>query len=77
MNTGYAGKGSGMIKVTRLNGKELYINASLVLMIEATPNTVITFTNDVKLVVKEAPDMIIVRVAEFQARVIRLSTEQG
>ena len=77
MNKGYAGKGSRMIKVTRLNGKELYINASLVLMIEATPNTVITFTNDVKLVVKETPKMIIERVAEFQARVIRLSTEQG
>jgi len=65
-----------MIKVTRLRGSELIINPDLILMIEATPNTVITFKNDVKLVVEESPDVIIQRVAEFHAKVNILSSEK-
>lgn len=58
-----------MVPVTRLNGKELYINPELIQTMEVTPNTVITFTNDEKLVVEETPETIIDRIMAFQARV--------
>ena len=47
-----------MITVTRLNGKELMINSNLIEFVEDTPDTVITFTNGVKIVVKENPEQI-------------------
>ncbi len=34
-----------MIKVTRLNGKQLYINAELIRTLEGTPDTVISLTD--------------------------------
>ena len=61
-----------MIKVTRLKGNELFINTDLILMIEVTPNTVITFTNGIKIVVEEHPSLIIERIAEYQAMVGKL-----
>ncbi len=58
-----------MIPVTRLNGSELFINPDLILTIEVTPNTVITFTSDEKIIVQESPDVIVNKIVEFQARV--------
>lgn len=58
-----------MIPVTRLNGKEFFINPDLIQTIEATPNTVITFTNDQKIVVEESPQIIVDRIVAFQSRV--------
>ena len=43
-----------MIEITRLNGKELILNAELIEMVEETPDTVITLTNGKKLIVKES-----------------------
>lgn len=58
-----------MIPVTRLNGKEYYINPDLIQTMEATPNTVITFTNDQIIVVKEPPQVIVDRIIVFRSRV--------
>lgn len=58
-----------MIPVTRLNGSELFINPDLILTIEVTPNTVITFTSDEKIIVQESPEVIVNNIVEFQARV--------
>ncbi len=58
-----------MIPVTRLNGKEFYINPDLIQTMEATPNTVITFTNDQIIVVKESPQVIVDRIIVFRSRV--------
>lgn len=59
-----------MIKVTRLNGKEFVINSDLIEFVEETPDTVITLTNGVKVVVKESIDEIIDKVEIFKARAI-------
>ena len=59
-----------MIKVQRLNGKEFVINSDLVLFVEATPDTVITFSNGQKVVVKETIDEIIDKVVDFKAKSI-------
>ncbi len=47
-----------MIDVTRLNGKELTINADLIEIVEETPDTVITLTTGKKIIVKESRQMI-------------------
>lgn len=58
-----------MIKVTRLNGEEFYINPDLIQYIEKTPDTVVTLTNDRKVVVKEEIEEIIERIIAFKQRI--------
>jgi flagellar protein FlbD len=67
--TGNRKRRENMIPVTRLNGSELFINPDLILTIEVTPNTVITFTSDEKIIVQESPEVIVNNIVEFQARV--------
>ena len=64
-----------MIRVTRLNGKDLIVNADLILSVEETPDTVVTFTNRDKIVVKEKPDEVVRRVIEYQRSVRGLGRE--
>ena len=64
-----------MIRVTRLNGKDLIVNADLILSVEETPDTVMTFTNRDKIVVKEKPDEVVRRVIEYQRSVRGLGRE--
>lgn len=47
-----------MIKLTRIDGSELTINANLIEVIEATPDTVITLITNKKYLVKESPEQI-------------------
>ena len=42
-----------MIKVTRLNNIEMVVNAEKIQSVQATPDTLITFTNRDRLMVKE------------------------
>lgn len=58
-----------MIRVTRLDGKETVINSEQVLMVEETPDTVLTFMNGVRIVVKEPVDEIIDRAVQFRRRI--------
>lgn len=58
-----------MIKVTRLNGSELVLNADLIETVEATPDTVISLTTDHKWVVRESVDEVVARVVEFKRRI--------
>ena len=55
-----------MIKVTRLNGASLVISADLIEFVEAIPETIICLTTGKKIMVKEAIDDIINRVAKFK-----------
>ena len=43
-----------MIEVTKLNGKKLIVNAEMIETIEETPDTVISFKNGKKIIVKES-----------------------
>jgi flagellar protein FlbD len=58
-----------MISVTRFNGSKLYINAELVQTVEGTPDTVITLTNKVVIIVKEKPEEVVERMIEYQREV--------
>jgi flagellar protein FlbD len=55
-----------MIQLTRFNGTRLYLNAELIQSVEDTPDTVITLTNTVKIVVKESSHAVIEKIIQYQ-----------
>lgn len=61
-----------MIKVTRLDNRELVVNADLVEFVEATPETIISTTTGKKVVVRESVDEIIKRALEYRRRALPL-----
>jgi len=59
-----------MILVTRLNGDQIHVNPDLIERLEATPDTVLTFVDDKKIVVSEGPELVIDRIVAFRARIL-------
>jgi flagellar protein FlbD len=55
-----------MIEVSKLNGAPLLVNPDLILYIEATPDTVLTFTDGEKLMVREQPREIVEKIVDFR-----------
>jgi len=47
-----------MIEVTRLDNSTMVVNVEKIQSLQATPDTVITFTNNMKMVVREPVDEI-------------------
>jgi len=68
-----------MIKVTRFNGKPLYINAELIQYVEGTPDTVITLVNETRMLVSESPEMVIDQIISYRRKVLKgiTSSESG
>ena len=58
-----------MIKLTKLNGSEIFINPDLINNIEATPNTLLLMTTGEKLIVKELPDDIVKQIIEYKRKI--------
>lgn len=58
-----------MIKLTRLNGTEYYVNPDLIEIMEKTPDTVLSLVNDKKLIVREDPSEIISRIIEYNRKI--------
>lgn len=55
-----------MIRVTRLNGQPLVLNAELIETVEATPDTVISLTTGRKVLVRESPEEVASRVMRYR-----------
>lgn len=55
-----------MIKVLRLNGKEVAVNADMIKFIEATPDTLLTLSTGDKLMVQEPVDEVIEKLIQFK-----------
>ena len=55
-----------MIALTRLNGNRFVLNAELIRVVEANPDTVITLINGDHLVVKEPMDEVIRRSVQYR-----------
>ena len=55
-----------MIVLTKINKAPIAVNADLIQYIEETPDTVITMTNDDKVVVQEAMEEIIHKVVHYR-----------
>ena len=58
--------GVKMIKVTRLNDSVLMVNVDRIQSLQAIPETVITFTNNDKIMVKEPLEEVSQRIVEYQ-----------
>lgn len=61
-----------VIKVTRLDNREVVVNADLVEFVEATPETIISTTTGKKLVIRESVDEVIRRALEYRRRALPL-----
>ena len=62
-----------MISLTRLNHTPLVINPDLIVLMEETPDTIITLSNGEKVAVQEKINEIIRRVIEFRRRIFNPS----
>jgi flagellar protein FlbD len=58
-----------MIPLTRLNKSALVVNCDLIKFIENTPDTVLTLISGEKVVVLEAPEVVIDKIVEYRRRV--------
>ncbi|MCP4572093.1 MAG: flagellar FlbD family protein [bacterium] len=65
-----------MIKVTKLNGREIVVNADLIEFIESTPDTLISLTTGRKIMVLEDLDDVIQRSVGYrmQSRIYPVPT---
>jgi flagellar protein FlbD len=60
-----------MVKLTKINGQEFYINSDLMEYIESTPDTIITLTTGKKIIVIETAEEIIEKVIEYKSKALR------
>jgi len=58
-----------MVKLTKQNGEEFYLNIDLIEVIKEVPHTVIITTNEDKYLVKESAEEIIKRIIEFRRKI--------
>ncbi|EGL14655.1 flagellar FlbD family protein [Paenibacillus chitinolyticus] len=58
-----------MVRLTRMNGKPLVINALMIEMMEETPDTVITLINGKKIMVLEQEAVVTEMVEQFLKRI--------
>ena len=63
-----------MIQVTRLNNSVLLINAENIQSVEANPDTVITFINRDRLLVKEPVEEVSHRIVQYR-RVLQAAAQ--
>ena len=59
-----------MIKLTRLNGDEVVVNAELIRFVESRPDTFVTLTTNDRLIVSEPVAEVIKRAIAY-ARAVR------
>lgn len=65
-----------MIKLTRLNGTEFWVNQDHIEFIERTPETVLSLADGKKITVKESADELIEKVIEFRRRAVPVVVEK-
>jgi flagellar protein FlbD len=64
-----------VILLHRLDGSQFYLNADLIEMIEANPDTVLTLTSARKFVVRETPREIIDAVTAYRRRIFAIGPQ--
>lgn len=55
-----------MVKLSRINGAEVTVNAELIETIEATPDTIVSLTTGKRLMVVESVDQVIEKVVAYR-----------
>lgn len=66
-----------MIRLTRLNGTELFLNADLIATVEARPDTVVTLVDGKHFVVADNTDDVVMRVTRYRAAVLALAEQMS
>jgi flagellar protein FlbD len=59
-----------VIRLTRLNGSEVYLNADLVATVEAHHDTVVTLVDGKTYVVLESAEAVVERITTYRATVL-------
>lgn len=57
-----------MIRLTRLNGQPLVVNAEVIKTVEQTPDTMVTLLNGDHLIVRETLDEVVERAIDYGRR---------
>jgi len=65
-----------MIQVTRLDGVAYYINPHQIESIEKHPDTTLTMLSGKRVIVKEAPELVIDRIVEYRRRIGAFKNEE-
>jgi flagellar protein FlbD len=60
-----------MIKLTALDGSQMFLNPDLIEMIQETPDTHITLSNGNRYLVLEPARIVIGRIVAFRGRLLR------
>ena len=60
-----------MVKLTKINGQEFYVNSDLMEFIESTPDTIISLTTGKKVIVKEAAADVIEKIIVYKGKALR------
>jgi flagellar protein FlbD len=55
-----------MIKLTRYDDKEVFVNAELIQFVESKPDTIITLTSGEKIIVKESADKVVSLIIQYK-----------
>ncbi len=55
-----------MIKLNRLNGFEIVVNAELIEWIESNPDTTLTLATGTKVIVRNSADEVVAKVMEYR-----------
>jgi flagellar protein FlbD len=58
-----------LITLTRLNGHKVVVNAELIKLVEATPDTMLTLINGDHIVVTETVDDVVEKAVEYGRRI--------
>ena len=65
-----------MIRLTRLNGSEVFLNADLVATVESHHDTVVTLVDGKTYVVLEPADEVVTRITSYRASVLTAVEQQ-
>jgi flagellar protein FlbD len=57
-----------MIEVEKVNGQPVLLNPDLIKLIEKAPDTVVTFSDGQKMLLKTTPEEIVQRIIEYRRR---------
>lgn len=57
-----------MIEVERVNGQKILVNPDLIRVIEMAPDTVVTFTDGEKILLRTKPEEIVERIIKYRKK---------
>lgn len=66
-----------MIKVTLLDGKDIYVNAELIETIQETPDTIITLTNGKKMIVLDDPQDLLQKIVAYKRTIFGIRNDDS